>query len=277
MNAADILARFIPLDAEASEFEFTDEETGRIFNVHGGMRSDGVAQFFLCEICPTGRMTESDGHGMANRSWVEPRIKLTEEQYGPNGLLTNLRALGVDVAAVAFSGAGQSVNSIYYASLAACADVIEQVLTRNERYVSTRPLTSEETASLRHRDAVQTVEYWHTEADAANEADQHTSGLFKGCHNIMGPLSPEYQREILAYLNSPTQSEWLRIRSVLITATSTLWKAWITFDSTAPRSGDDGYPGPDVLRQAIRHAVEQRQQEIAQKVQEVGPRGLRSV
>ena len=282
MNPADILANLTPLDAELTEYEYTDEETGRIFEMRRGTHLDGAPRFFLSEFCPNGRMGEWDERGYLIRSWDEPRIKLIEAQRGPNGLLPTLKTLGVDVASVILFSGGYSINSIYHDSLLACADAIAQALMRNKRYKYTRPLTPEEIASRRHRDAVHSVEYWHEEAEAANEGEREIDGLFKDCRSMTGPLAPEIQRQILAYLNSPTQTGWLQVRNAQITAASTLWLAWTKVDSSAPLAGNDRCPDPCVLRTAIRYAVERQQgfklkQKIKQKLQEVGPRGLRSV
>jgi hypothetical protein len=177
-----------------------------------------------------------------------------------------------------FWGAGYSVNSIYHDSLEACAESIAQALDHNARYTPYRKLSPEEEASLGHLQEVQSVQYWHDEADAAKRAELLGAGLFKGCYTMMGqPLEEGVQQRILAYLNAPAQQTWLDVRSFVVAGHITLWQAWVAADALAPRSGDRGFPTPKVLRFAIRQCIRDRRRQIKEKIEEVGPRGLRSV
>lgn len=281
MNAPDILAGFVldqPDDNTECDYRYTHRTTGRIFTVRRSERVDGKSRFFLCEMRPNGRMFEPDEQGYVKYAWDEPCIRETESRVGPNTLLATLRSASIDVDAMVFCGDGYSVNSIYHDSLQSCAESIAQALKDNVRYVAERALSPEEEASLKHRQAVQSVEYWHAEADASNNAAQQGSGLFKGCYTMLGqPLDQDAQHRILAYLNAPIQQGWLDVRSMAIAGHITLWQAWCAIDVSAPRSGDHGFPTADMVRRAIRQSVESRAREIAGKFLEVGPRGLRPI
>ena len=279
MNVTQILTAFVThVDDGEPCYDYTHSETGRRFSVRRTERVDGKSLFFLCELRPNGRMMEVNEQGDIVRAWDEPRIDESESQVGPNKLLTTLRTMGIDVDALVFYGAGYSVNSIYHDSLEACAEAIAKALNDNARYTAYRKLSADEKASLQHLQSVQSVEYWHEEADAAKKAEQQGSGLFKGCYTMMGhALEQDVQQRILAYLNAPTQRGWLDIRSIVIAGHVTLWQAWVAADVLAPRSGDKGFPTPKVLRLAIRQCIRDRRRHIKEKIEEVGPRGLRSV
>jgi hypothetical protein len=279
MNASEILAAFVThVDDEENGHDFTHLDTGRRFSVRLSERADGKNRFFLCEMRPNGRMLEVNEAGEIVRAWDEPRIDETESRVGPNALLAALRTMGVDVDAMVFWGAGYSVNSIYHDSLEACAESIAQALDHNARYTPYRKLSPEEEASLGHLQEVQSVQYWHDEADAAKRAELLGAGLFKGCYTMMGqPLEEGVQQRILAYLNAPAQQTWLDVRSFVVAGHITLWQAWVAADALAPRSGDRGFPTPKVLRFAIRQCIRDRRRQIKEKIEEVGPRGLRSV
>jgi hypothetical protein len=100
-------------------------------------------------------------------------------------------------------------------------------------------------------------------------------GVFKGCFTMYGRISDDKKKDILAYLNRPAQARWLDIRGYVVTGSGTLWQAWCACDLTAPRSGNRGFPSLDVLLRAIRSAVDQRSQQITERLQETSPVGLR--
>jgi hypothetical protein len=279
MNASDISTAFVThVDDDERSYDYTHLDTGRRFSVRCSERADGKNRFFLCELRPNGRMLEVNEEGEIVRAWDEPRIDETESRVGPNELLAALRTMGIDVDAMVFWGAGYSVDSIYHDSLETCAEFIAKALNDNARYTANRKLSPEEEASLEHLQSVQSVEYWHDEAEAAKRAEQQGSGLFKGCYTVMGQaLEQDVQQRILAYMNAPTQQGWLDIRSIVIAGHITLWQAWVAADVLAPRSGNRGFPVPKVLRLAIRQCIRDRRRDIKEKIEEVGPRGLRSV
>ena len=110
--------------------------------------------------------------------------------------------------------------------------------------------------------------YWEDLLRAAQRAQDLESGLFKGCHTGMGAfLAEEHKKAILAYLNAPSQEQWLQIRGLSITAHHTLWQAWCAADPLAPRQGSRGYPSASALRDAIRQAVDQHLQTLRDKLQ----------
>ena len=279
MNASEIFAAFVThIDDDERSYDYSHLDTGRRFSVRCSERADGKNRFFLCEMRPNGRMLEVNEQGEIVRAWAEPRIDETESRVGPNELLAALRTMGIDVDAMVFCGAGYSVHSIYHDSLETCAESIAQALIDNARYTAYRKLSPDEEASFEHLKAVQSVEYWHDEADAARKAEQQGSGLFKGCYTMMGQaLEQDVQQRILTYLNAPTQQGWLDTRSIVIAGHITLWQAWVAADVLAPRSGDRGFPVPKVLRLAIRQCIRDRRREIKEKIEEVGARGLHSV
>jgi hypothetical protein len=279
MKPSEILAAFVPhVDEDESSYDYTHLDTGRLFSVRCSERADGKNRFFLCEMRPNGRMLEVNEQGEIVRAWDEPCISETESRVGPNELLAALRTIGIDVDAMVFCGAGYSVHSIYYDGLENCAESIAQALNDNARYTAYRKLSPDEKVSFEHLKAVQSVGYWHDEADAIKRAEQQGSGLFKGCYTMMGhALEQDVQQRIVGYLNAPTQQAWLDISSIVIAGHITLWQAWVAADVLAPRSGDRGFPVPKVLRLAIRQCIRDRRRDIKEKIEEVGPRGLRSV
>ena len=99
------------------------------------------------------------------------------------------------------------------------------------------------------------------------EAMSQTHGLFKGCHNLLGPLGKDAQKDILSYINEPTPEKWEAIYTKMITPLHTLWQAWAAIDSQAPISVPSDGPWPntpsgDTLIRAIRHAVERLDEEV---------------
>ncbi len=141
VNAADILAGFAIDDSDVyqeREYRYTHRETGRQFTARRLRYPRGQSRFFLYEMRPNGRMLEVNEHGDITRAWDEPRVEETDSCVAPNELLATLQTMGIDVDALAFWGAGCSVDSIYHESLEICAQSIAQVLNENVRYVSYR-------------------------------------------------------------------------------------------------------------------------------------------
>jgi hypothetical protein len=117
-------------------YGYRHRETGRQFSVRRSEYGRGKFRFFLCEMHPNGRMMELNDQGEVVRAWDEPCIKKADSRVGPNGLLATLLAMGIDVEALVFWGAGYSVDSIYHESLETCAESIAQALNENVRYIS---------------------------------------------------------------------------------------------------------------------------------------------
>jgi hypothetical protein len=119
-------------------YDYTHVDTGRKFTVRSSEYARRKPQLFLCELVPNGRIFEANDKGDIVRAWEEPRIRATESRVGPNELLATLRAMGIDVDALVFWGAGYSVDSIYHENLKSCAESIVHALNENLRYVSYR-------------------------------------------------------------------------------------------------------------------------------------------
>jgi hypothetical protein len=130
------LAIELSVPSQERSYAYRHCETGRQFTVRRSKDGRGRFRFFLCEIRPNGRMKEVNDLGKVVRAWDEPRITKTESHVGPNELFATLLAMGIDVEALVFWGAGYSVDSIYDESLETCAESIAQPLNENVRYIS---------------------------------------------------------------------------------------------------------------------------------------------
>lgn len=270
IDAASVLRGMVTLLPESTEddreFLFNDPESEREFLITRLENADGI-RFYVQEMTPNGRLVETDDDGNVKKAWEEPRIRAIERRQGPNGLLRACKAVGIDAQAMVCCGAGFSIDSRYLDSLEACAQEIAKSIEGNVRYESLRELSDEEKASLGHQEKVSSAAYWEHRAACAARAMETEQGLFKGCHSLSGaPVADEHKKRILAYLNAPSQEEWLEIRGLHITGGGTLWQAWGAVDPRAPRSGNVGHPTPETLRQAIRHAVEANIERIEDEV-----------
>jgi hypothetical protein len=139
VTAAEIRAALAIERSVASQersYAYRHRETGRQFTVRRCGCGRGKSRFFLCEMRPNGRMMEVNDLGRAVRAWDEPCITETESRVGPNELFATLLAMGIDVEALVFWGAGYSVDSIYHESLQTCAESIARALNENVRYIS---------------------------------------------------------------------------------------------------------------------------------------------
>lgn len=269
-------------DTEDRSYSFRDVKTHRSFEVrqYEGLDDAGnpVARYFMSEYIPNGRLVDVDKRGYAIRGWEEPRIREAEKRVGPNGLIEELERLGIDVSKLAQDGGGLGVNSRFFPSLRDCARSIVKGLQDNKRYSYIRRVSRRERIQQEMRQAKVSNAYWKAQKAALEVADSTNSGLFKGCHTMMGePLGKESRERVLAYLNKPGQESWLEVRSLCITGSATLWQAWGLYDAAAPRSGNVGYPERETLISAIRHAVEAREKEVSQRLAATTPSGLRIV
>lgn len=256
-------------DDEERMYTFNDPITERQFQIRRTFNSENVREYFMWEMTPNGRLVEVNEKGLATKGWDDPRISDLEVKVGPNGVIAKCRELGIDPEAMVLIGAGYSVNSKYHSSMESCALAIASSLSGNVRYNAYRELSHEEVASLEQRQKVSSSNYWIEQESSAKAAEIGGVGIFKGCYTMMGgPISEEYQKRILGYLNSPSQDEWNDIRGYLITARTTLWQSWCASDDTAPRSGDKGFPSPELLRTAIRQSVKLNLEHIEEKKSE---------
>lgn len=145
------------------------------------------------------------------------------------------------------------------------------------RVQNTAELEPHEAAQL-HREREETHAFWKERLEAIHAAqDPSIPDLFKGAINGLGkPIEAGVQDKILDYLNAPSLAAWIDLRSFCVGADVTLWEAWGTIDPAAPRTGTGGpYPSPEVLREAIRNAVEAQLARVQRKLLEhpaPGPR-----
>lgn len=244
---------------EDIEFRAADPVTRRSFHLY----DCGERGFFMAEVIPSGRMAEADSRGYIRRGWDEPRLAQIEAAEGPNGFWSAYEAAGFDPENLVQDVAGFSVDSRYLASLDECASEIARCLEDNVRYCARREVTPDERAQRKLLDRHDTLAYWDAESRliAAAEADSH--GFLKGAHSMFGPIGADARNSILAYVNEPSQERWLEIRGTIVAGVHTLWSAWCHYDSDAPRSGDAGFPRGDVLREAVKHAIESRKSEAS--------------
>lgn len=101
--------------------------------------------------------------------------------------------------------------------------------------------------------------YWKRRKQAILDAySKDIPGLFKGALNgELKPIEAGPQDAILSYMNRPSLEAWLELRSILISPSMTLWRAWAGMDPAAPLSGSSGpYPSREALAMAIRKAVD---------------------
>lgn len=284
--AATILVAFVPVlpqpddDDDSREYQYTNHETGRDFNV---TRDEGFVdgsdkpqtRYFLYEFRPNGVVVEGKN---AERSWEAPRYKEFDQKYGPNGVRNALRQSGVDTDKLFCSGGGYGVGTIFRSSLEECAQAVAEALFRNEWYAHFRQLSDPEQVKLDRRSAIDSYHFWKDERAAMDRALATEQGIFKGCFTMMGrPVSDDHKKAILSYLNKPSQETWLDIRGYIVTGKGTLWQAWCEHDANAPRAGNSGFPTKDELTEAIRAAVRRRDEEINERLKETSPVGLRSV
>lgn len=281
-----ILASFVThIDKDGEderEYTYLDKETQRDFCVRRSETLDdqnrSCFRFFLEEYVPSGRLCETNEKGHCIRAWDEPLIKEAEARVGPNGLVGELGKLGVDTSKMISAGGGYGLGSIFRTSLEECAEAIALALLNNERYQYFQPLSDQEKVKLERRSAVQSHQYWESEAAISKYSWDTQEGLFKGCYNGLNqPLDDDRKIAILAYLNAPGHNAWLEVRSIIIAGHKTLWAAWCDNDAHAPRSGHEGYPSADALRDAIRRSAEKRLAEIDEKRQGTAPTGLKLI
>lgn len=241
------------------EYTYIDRDTQRQFGVRA---SDG--RYLLEEFIPMGRMFAQDGDKV--RYWNDDELKVLITQTAPNEFITAAIVAGKDPDCIVFMGAGYGINTIYQESLEACSEAIVSAIQENKRYRPYRELDEVEKTSLAQREQIESAKYWEWRKGVAEKAMQDL-GIFKGCHNMSGTmLSAETKHEILSFLNWPTQEAWLGARGLLITPATTLWQAWCDFDEKAPKSGNEGFPSAETLRQAVGVAISSNMYEIGQRL-----------
>lgn len=228
--------------SEERNYRYT-HPNGRFFNV----REMDDSSFFLEEMTPNGRMFDDN-----ERFWDEPI--LTEAGKNPNTFHAAVKAKGLNPDCVIYMGGGLGLGSIYYDSLEKCAAAICDSIRKNSWYRHHDPKLARkimESKEFKENEIQTHAAYEQNKKEMAAQGE----GLFRGAHNMFGPLDKDAQKKILSYLNSPTEERWDDIYSMLITNSTTLWQAWVSVDSQAPYSRRGGkwalIPTPEVLREAI--------------------------
>src|SRR3979490_3266272 len=87
MDTSQTLPAFVTRgdsDNDECNYRYTHPKTGRIFDVRRSEHGDAKSRYFLCEMCPNGRMFEPNEHGYVRYAWDERRIKEAESRVGPN-------------------------------------------------------------------------------------------------------------------------------------------------------------------------------------------------
>jgi len=229
---------------------------GRQFEV----REYDDGHFFMSEMRPMARLARFDAERDTYLYFDEPRLKGIMED--PNAFVARARELGIDEQEIVCSGSGLGVGSIYYDSLDEVAAAVANALDANLWYDSVDRAKLADPAFKAEQRRIQEEQSaaYRAEKQAMHEQavrDEH--GLFKGLHTMMGALSDDTKKDILSYLNDPTEDRWGGIYSRLIKGHKTLWQAWLDVDGSAPRSKpSDGkwprIPDPDTIRAALRQA-----------------------
>ncbi|MCP1674456.1 hypothetical protein J2T57_001558 [Natronocella acetinitrilica] len=258
-----LLPRITPAEpgsGQGREFDYT-LPNGRRFNVLECERD----RYFLCELIPSGRVVTSSPAARVPHAEDHPVLKAILREKGPNAVCETAQAAGIDPNDMVLSGAGVSAYARFHASRAACENEIFRVVAEDVWYQHEDPALKrdpEHQAALAAQDAAEREAYQRAQQAQCAEA-LAAPGLFRGCHNLHGPLSQETQRAILAYLNAPNEARWEAISGLIIgPAMTTLWQAWSAVDPRAPVSlpleaDANGrrwprLPEPECLREAIR-------------------------
>lgn len=267
-------------DEDDRYYRYADPKTQRQFDISctRGFLPDNTEgdRYYIAELYPTGVLQVWQGETLVS-STTDARIQAIEASAGPNRLVDGLEAAGIDYSQVVWTAAGFSIDSKYFRSLEECARKIVTALKTNRRHCSYRKPTKQEVVKRDRQAAQSSYEYWQGRKKAAESAKICEAGIFKGCHSMMGPLSADTKKLVLAYLNNPTQNAWGNIRGYCIIGGTTLWQAWCRNDALAPRSGSIGFPDKETLLAAIRTGVEAEDALIAEKLRDLTPSGLKRV
>lgn len=265
---------FIRLAQEEAQWTLTHPQTGRMF----GVRMPDEQTYFLEEYRPGKRLYAGQWGTESFRTWIDDRLVGLLRDVCPNDIYEAGRALGIDWEDVLFGGSGYGIYSRGFDSLEGCAAAVNEAVAANEWYTAQDEALKADPAyqrQLRETEVRERAELTARLASAQAAADVANHGLFQGCANLYGPLDKERQQAILAYLNAPSEPGWEAIAHSIITPVrmGSLWQAWCEIDPQAPRSKpSDGpwprWPTPEMLRKAIRAAVDNARQEIAERANE---------
>lgn len=257
-------------------FEYTDPATGRLFSVClVECECPRSLKFFLAECIPCGTRRVANAIG-ASEIVADARIALAEIEGGPNDLFRLLEAQGIPAAQVMRVAPGLDAGSVLHNTLEDCAACIASSLQNNRWYhAKTASEVTQQKVRQGHLGHQRELAYWNREQSMLQQSEHSLPGLFKGCYSLLGPLSREAQREVLAYFNKPTLEAWKDVRRIIVVGPDTLWDAWCRLDATAPTQESDRYPNGDTLKVALREAVAHRKTEIAEKLEALEKDSLR--
>jgi hypothetical protein len=210
---------------------------------------------FVSEFKPNGIVFSGDVPGPDAR--VKPALR------NPNGFSARMARLGIPDDAVVRAGGGLGLGTRYHKGIEAAAEAIVAAISSNrwydhvDRALLADPAFKARQAEMEARGRAEWKEQARREHETAVAEGQ---GIFKGLHNMFGPLPKDRRDLIMSYLNAPSEKGWDAIHSTCVKGMTTLWQAWTKVDPGAPRSRSmDGawpaIPTPEVLRGAMRSAA----------------------
>ncbi|MGI0646905.1 hypothetical protein ACRCPS_17970 [Pseudomonas aeruginosa] len=254
---ASLTRRIVPAGASEERLWDFHHPNGRSFEI----RQFGQKKFLLGEFEPNGRVSESTPKGL--NFYTCPVVRLGLKVCKPNELSQWLSDQEIDRDSLVRVGAGIGLDSLYWPSLEAACEQIQEALEQNTWYRKVAKVERPERDQTKA--LVDPITFWQLSLNKLLQAESE-QGIFKGCHGMSGALVKEHKDLILSYLNKPNQERWGSIRSILITANTTLWSAWANVDKGAPRSGTKGYPPKEMLEKAIRSAVESWKKHVQEQL-----------
>lgn len=244
---ASLIRRIVPAGASEERLWEFQHSNGRSFEI----RQFGAKKFLLSELEPIGRVAQSTPQGLSFSTC--PVVQLGLKVCKPNELMPWLAEQDIDRDTLVRAGAGITLGSLYWPSIEAACEQIHEALEQNTWYRKVAKV--ERSERVQTNALIDPISFWQLSLNKLLQAESDP-GIFKGCHGMSGGLQKEHKDLILSYLNKPSQERWGSIRSILITANTTLWSAWASVDKGAPRSGSKGFPPKEMLEKAIRTAVD---------------------
>ena len=242
---------FIPDISDEDRSWIYHHECGREFRIHE-IKPD---RFTLSEMVPNGKYWEN---GEVQSPDVLARIVKSSL---PNQVCEEVREHGFDPQSlIRIQTPGTRFPKVY-PTLKSCADAILSAIAENRIYDPVDHDKANDPQEIaRHQQVLdQEMENWKRyKSEMRRGAEIANAGLFKGLYNAFGPIGEAAQKEILSYLNAPSQDKWERIYPIMISMgrPSTLWQAWVAVDPDAPKSKplDGGWPcipSPEMLIKAL--------------------------
>lgn len=197
-------------------------------------------------------------------------------QRSPNDLLKILKEHKVDPDDIYWGGSGIGQRTIFYKSIDEVVSAIVEGLENNS-YVK-GALSQEDFDKQRGRLAIaqellqmaeSSVIYWREKSNIT--IPDKDSGIFSLTGNMTGDLSPEIKKDIMDYLNNPTEESWENCYSYIVAGGKTLWQIWVSHDDNAPRrKGGPKWPSipkPEDLILGIKEQFVKSKEEAAEKLE----------